>query len=108
MKWMLTFAIAVLPLLAPAQTKPADSSANLELSTLARSYTFGLPAPTYDSFVGERVVYSGIVVQLFRAPQPFHLINPWAPAAYGSGEQNLVLDPLTKRPVGWKFFAISF
>jgi hypothetical protein len=108
MKQMLTLALAILPLLVSAQSAPAERATNLELSTLARAFTFGLPVPNYETVKGERVVYSGIVVQLFRAPQPFHLINPWAPAVYGSGEQNLMADPVTRRPVGWKFFAISF
>ncbi len=109
MKPKLIPVIAVLlPLLAAAQTEPVGKTANLELSTLARAFTFGLPVRNYETVVGERVVYSGILVQLLRAPQPLHLINPWAPAAYGSGELNFVTDPLTARPVGLKFFAISF
>lgn len=110
MKPILVAALAVLPLLGFAETQSvaADAAANLELSTLARAFTFGLPVRNYDTVVGERVVYSGVLVQLLRAPQPLHLINPWAPAAYGSGELNFVTDPLTARPVGLKIFAISF
>lgn len=108
MKRMLALAIIVLPLLAAAQTKPAECWSDMELSTFARTFMLGTPIVSYDTIVGDRITYSGIAVQLFHAPQPLHLINPWAPKAYGSGDQNLVLDPITKRPVGLKFFAINF
>jgi len=47
-------------------------------------------------------------VQMIRAPQPLQLLNPYAPKSYGDGKQNLVVDPLTKQPVGLKFFSINF
>jgi hypothetical protein len=108
MKRMHALSIAVLPLLAVAQSKPPEGWSDVELSTFARSYTLGLPTVSYNTFVGDRVSYSGIAVQLFRAPNLLQLLNPWAPAAYGPCEQNLVFDPITKRPAGLKFFAISF
>lgn len=43
--------------------------------------------------VEERPVgFQGIVSQIFRAFQPWQLINPLAPEAYGSGEQNVSKD----------------
>jgi hypothetical protein len=108
MKRILVLLFAVLPLMAPAQTKPVESWSDLELATFARSYTLGTPLVTYDTIAGERVTYSGIAVQLFRAPQALQLFNPWAPRAYGPSEQNLVFDPLTKRPAGLRLFAINF
>ena len=56
----------------------------------------------------EERIYSGIAVQLIRAPQPLQLINPLAPKSYGSGQENLVLDTRDRRPVGLKFFSINF
>jgi hypothetical protein len=79
-----------------------------ELATYSRSYIFGISETSYDKIVGERVVYSGIGIQLFRAPNPIQLINPWAPKEYGPSDQNLAIDPVTKRAAGLKFFAISF
>lgn len=109
MKRMLALSIvAAMPLLASAQIKPAESWTDAELSTFARSYTLGTPTVSYDTIVGKRVAYSGIAVQMFRAPNPLQLLNPWAPKAYGPSEQNLVFDPITKRPAGLRFFTISF
>ena len=53
------------------------------------------------------VTYSGILVELAKTDRPFELINPAAPAKYGSGEDNVVRDPNTGRE-GLKFFSIGF
>jgi len=108
MKRALVLSIVVLPLLAQAQLKPLDNLTDVELATFTRNYVLGMPTTSYDTIVGERVAYSGISIQLFRAPQPLNLINPWAPKAYGPSDQNLVIDPVTKKAAGLKFFAISF
>lgn len=52
--------------------------------------------------------YSGVLVQLVRSPSPLQLLNPWAPPEAGSGEQNLVRDPVTGAPSGLKLLAINF
>jgi hypothetical protein len=108
MKRILALSVAILPLLAAAQSKPTENWSDVELSTFARAYTLGAPIASYNTIIGDRVSYAGIAVQLFRAPQPLQLLNPWAPKAYGPSEQNLVFDPVTGRPAGLKFFAISF
>ena len=51
---------------------------------------------------------SGVLVQLFRSPNPLQLLNPWAPPEAGSGEQNLVRDPVTGAPSGLKLLAVNF
>ncbi len=109
MKRMLVLSIvAVLPLLASAQFKAAENWSEIEISTFARNVTLGTPIVSYDLIKGERVVYSGIAVQLIRAPQPLHLLNPWAPKAYEPTQQSVAVDPITKRPVGLRFFVINF
>jgi hypothetical protein len=108
MKRMLALSVLCLPLLASAQVTPADSISDVELSTLARNYILGLPTVSYDTIAGERVVYTGVAIQLFRAPHPLQLINPWAPKEYGPSDQNLAIDPVTQKAAGIKFFAISF
>jgi hypothetical protein len=108
MKRILAVSLVVLPLLVAAQTKSPPAWSDAELATFARAYTLGTPLMSYDTIVGERVAYSGIAVQLFRAPNPLQLLNPWAPKAYGPAEQNLDFDPITKRPAGLRFFAIRF
>ena len=108
MKKMLTLSIVLLPLAIHAQFKPAEGISDAELATYARAYVLGLPPVSYDTVVGERVVYSGIVIQLFRAPNPLQLLNPWAPKEYGPSDQNLAIDPVTKQPAGLRFFVINF
>jgi hypothetical protein len=108
MKRMLALLILALPLVVQAQLKPAGDLTDVELATFARAFVLGMPLVSYDTITGERVVYSGIAVQVFRAPQPLQLLNPWAPRAYDPSDQNLIFDPLTKRPAGLRFFAINF
>ena len=100
--------VAAMPLLASAQIKPVEPWSDIELSNFVQASILGTPTVSYDKIIGERVVYSGIAIQLFRAPNPLQLINPWAPKAYGPSEQNLVTDPVTKQPAGLRFFSINF
>jgi len=109
MKRILALSIVIaMPWLAWTQVKPLEPWSNHELSTFVQNHILGIPMTSYDTITGERVAYSGIAIQLIRAPQPLQLVNPWAPEAYAPREQNLVVDPITKRPVGLIFFAIKF
>ena len=108
MKRLFVLSVALTPLLGQAQLKPLDPLTDVELATYTHSYILGIPEISYDKIFGERVVYSGMSIQLIRAPNPIQLINPWAPKAYGPSDQNLAIDPVSKRAAGLKFFAISF
>jgi hypothetical protein len=52
--------------------------------------------------------YSGIAVAAFKSDNPLQLISPFAPAKYGSGEDNVLRDLKTDRISGWKLFQIRF
>lgn len=93
---------------AVAQTPSAENVSDRELAAFAREYVLGTPFRSYDTVTGDRVVYSGILVQVFRAPQPLQLLNPWAPRAYEPSQGAVAVDPLTRRPVGLRLFAIHF
>lgn len=108
MKRLFVLSVALAPMLAQAQVTLPDSLSDVELATYIHSYIFGTPEISYDRIVGERVVYSGISIQLIRAPNPLQLINPWAPKEYGPSDQNLAIDPVTQKPAGLRFFAIRF
>lgn len=54
-----------------------------------------------------RMVYSGVAVQAARS-NPLQLINPFAPARYGSGEGNTARDGVTGRAEGVKVVAVGF
>jgi hypothetical protein len=56
----------------------------------------------------ERFVIRGAAVQWFKTDNFLQLFNPFAPARYGSGEQNLAHDAITGKPKGLIIFAIDF
>ena len=51
---------------------------------------------------------SGILPGIFKAEHPAQLINPWAPAKYGSGEGYLVREFAGSRAKGLALFSIRF
>ena len=51
--------------------------------------------------------YSGSIVELIKTRQPLEMINPAAPAKYGTAEDNTVMD-FSGRGTGLKLFAIQF
>lgn len=55
-----------------------------------------------------KVTYSGIAVQLARTDNVLELFDPLAPVRYGTGEYNLVRDPISGKSSGLKFLSISF
>jgi hypothetical protein len=63
---------------------------------------------TIDQVFGLNVGYGGVVPMIREAENPWHLINPFAPAAYGSGFDNLSLNPHTARPEGIHLFLVRF
>lgn len=54
------------------------------------------------------IKYSGIIPEAVKIAEPLQLINPFAPAEYGYGEQNLDLNITTQHAPGLKFFSIDF
>ena len=54
-----------------------------------------------------KFTYSGIAVEIVKMPNPLQILNPFAPAQYGTAEINLVRD-LGGHPSGLKFFSIQF
>jgi hypothetical protein len=54
-----------------------------------------------------RFIISGITVEAFKQRNLLQLINPLAPARYGSPDDNIVRDPTAHR-TGLKIFALRF
>jgi hypothetical protein len=54
-----------------------------------------------------RFIISGITVEAVKQRNPLQLINPLAPAHYGSSDDNIVRDPTAHR-TGLKIFALRF
>ncbi len=60
------------------------------------------------SLKNPNIVYSGMGVQAVKSRAPLQLINPLAPANYGTGERNITRDPANGRVDGWNLLSISF
>jgi len=54
------------------------------------------------------ITYSGIVPEVIKSDDTWGLINPFAPAEYGNGEQNLSPDITPLHEPGLKFFSVDF
>ncbi len=69
-----------------------------------------------NEIVKGNITYSGIVVEMLKTDNPLQLVNPFAPAKYGSADDNTITDPVTSKvydpTVGisrpWKLFSIRF
>jgi hypothetical protein len=61
-----------------------------------------------NEIIGKKFVFRGALVQLVKADNPLQLFNPFAPAEYGSGEQNLTRDLKSGKPFGLTLFSIGF
>lgn len=57
---------------------------------------------------GPNIQYRGVLPAMKKADNPLQLINPFAPAKYGNGFDNVAVDPLGRRAEGVMLFAISF
>ncbi len=56
----------------------------------------------------DRYSLSGVSIQLIKAKNPLQLINPVAPAEYGSGADNVEWFPASLTGPGLKLFSINF
>ena len=63
---------------------------------------------TVSRILGVNMKIEGIIPQAFRVKRPLQLINPFAPAEYGNGWENVTVDPETGRANGIKFFGVRF
>lgn len=111
---MKTIGLAILPWLTFAGQAPAqsgDGTAQVAVPpSLVRQvddyvrFQTSLPGRIY----GINLKYQGLIPMATRVPNPLQLINPLAPREYGSGYQNVLLDPVTQRPQGVKVFEVRF
>jgi hypothetical protein len=65
-------------------------------------------ATTISRVLGVNLDADGVLPRAFRADHPLHLLNPLAPIDYGSGIDNLSIDPITHRANGIVFLSIRF
>jgi hypothetical protein len=56
----------------------------------------------------QRPEVQGVVPRAVRGGNPLQMLNPMAPAKYGTAAQSVVIDPETGKWKGIKFFEIVF
>ena len=56
----------------------------------------------------QRPDVQGVVPRAVRGGNPLQMLNPMAPAKYGTAAQSVVIDPETGKWKGIKFFEIVF
>ena len=94
---------------AAAQQARAEDLLESQLSDrLAKASLLSLSEGNPNEIVKGNFAYSGIAVAAFKTDNPLQLVSPFAPAKYGSSEENVLRDLKTARPSGWKLFQIRF
>ncbi len=63
---------------------------------------------TVARVLGVNFEVDGVLPRLLKADHPLHLINPLAPADYGTGFENLSLNPRTHQIEGISFLSFRF
>ena len=98
-------------ILCAVATQAAWAQDPLESQFTLRREKSGAQAPgeaKANEIVKGNVVYSGIAVEAIKNRNWLQLINPLAPAKYGSAEDNTIVDPASGKPRAWKLFSIRF
>ena len=96
-------------LIAGAQPLHADDALESELATrLDRASSLSSSEVRPNEIVRGGVTWGGIAVAWFKTDNLLQLVSPFAPAKYGSGEDNILRDPGSGRVNGWKLFSIRF
>ena len=99
MKKYLTFGLLIMSALA-AVAAPPTLVAPIEGKRAARK-----PAPPPPIY---RENVQGVIPRATRGGNPLQMLNPYAPAKYGTAAQSVVLDPDTGKWKGIKLFEIWF
>ena len=99
---------------APMKVLPLTNSTPHRLADSLEAQTGGHGLPSINlselkpnEVARGKVIFSGIAVEAVKTGRPLQLINPLAPPAYGSPDDNIVRDPTSRRTY-LKIFAIKF
>ena len=93
----------------PSPPSTAGRALSLETQkqgTTTTSYIVREPKP--NEIIRGKLTFEGIAVEAIKTRRPLQLLNPVAPARYGSPEDNVARDPINGRASGLKLFAIRF
>jgi len=98
MKTYLAFGLLIMTAIAAMAAPPT-------LTAPIRARAVRKPAPPPAIF---RENVQGVVPRAVRGGNPLQMLNPNAPARYGTAEQSVVIDPETGKWKGIKLFEIFF
>jgi hypothetical protein len=104
---IMVFALAVLT----ANAQPTNTTPALQtelVNHLSKGTSLLLNEGKLNEYVKGRVTYSGLAVEVAKLSNPLQLLNPAAPAKYGSPSDNVMPDPYNGRNLGWKILSLSF
>ncbi len=109
MKRMSILLCGLVVLAATAGSARADNTLESQLrNRLGKAVSLSSSEITVNQIVKGHATYSGIAVALIKTDNVLELFNPFAPATYGSAQDNTIPDPATRRPRAWKLFSIGF
>jgi len=106
-KSILVCGLAVLAVGA-SEARAQDSMESQLDARLGKAASLSMSEVKLNEIVKGNVAYSGIVVDVWKTDSLPALLNPFAPARYGSAEDNTLRDSITERASGWKLFSIRF
>ena len=100
-KLVLLCVLTVVASLAFAQS-PQPQKKTFTVKTTSRQRPAASPPPLPKENTG------GVLARAARGGNPFQMLNPRAPAVYGTAEDNVYLDPETGKWKGIKLLSINF
>ena len=94
----------------PTNATPASVQQELDSATVRRlaERAVVLKERKVNQATVGKVQCSGVAVAVVRADNPLQLLNPAAPARYGTLEDSIVREPMSRKAVGIKLFSIDF
>ena len=108
MKISLMAGAVLLAALTSASARQTDDELQAKTIRRARESLVVVKTEKVNQFVKHNRTYSGVAVALVRADNPAQLLNPFAPEEYGTSEDSVVRDPITREASGVKIFSIKF
>lgn len=101
MKKIFTFGILMMMAMA-ANAEPQETTGFRTTVQRKKTAKTEKPAPVTNQKV------QGVIPRALRGGNPLQMLNPKAPAKYGTAEQSVAYNPLTGRYDQIKLFEISF
>jgi hypothetical protein len=109
MKRICTLLAALATFAATSQFARAEDSLESQLNTrLGKESSSLSTGAKAKEIVRGNVTYGGSAVEAYKTGSPLQLFNPFAPAKYDSGDDNVMRDTATGRASAWKLFSIAF